>query len=131
MSIKWNLKSLICVAALFLSMLNLRADDKYHELSYVETKIIYGFSVGVTDEYGQTNTPPDRHLCFTIWTTNKVWFTNNIDTAVFPTQPEYAYQVDLFDTNGVAMPKTELGEKVGSNFLDFDSTPSNRLLKNV
>jgi hypothetical protein len=121
MNIKWNMEKLICGVALFICVANLWADDTYHDpASYIETKTIHGFSIGVTDDYGLTNnTPTDRHLCFTVWSNNKIWFTNNIDDAIFPTQPEYAYQGDLFDTNGVAMPKTELGEKVGSHFMDF------------
>jgi hypothetical protein len=37
-----------------------------------------------------------------------------------PTKPEYAYQIELFDTNGVAVPKTAAGKKMGTKFLDFD-----------
>jgi hypothetical protein len=82
--------------------------------------------MGVTDEFGHTNTSPDNKLCFSIWTTNKIQaasgirVTNSLNV-IFPTQPEYAYQVELFDTNGIAIPKTEAGKKVGTKFLDFNT----------
>jgi hypothetical protein len=85
----------------------------------VETKIVDGFFIGVSDLYGYTNTSPDRQLAFSIWTTNKIWATNHT-RVIFPTKPEYAWQVELFDTNGVAVPKTTEGKKVGTKFLGFN-----------
>jgi len=84
----------------------------------VETKIVDGFFMGVSDLYGYTNTSPDRDLAFSIWTTNKIWATNNT-RVTFPTKPEFAWQVELFDTNGVAVPKTAAGKNAGTKFLDF------------
>ena len=84
----------------------------------VETKIVDGFFIGVSDRYGYTNTSPDRDLAFSIWTTNKIWATNTT-RVTFPTKPEFAWQVELFDTNGVAVPKTAAGKKAGTKFLDF------------
>lgn len=94
---------------------------------YMETKIVDGFSIGVTDYYGLTNTPTDRKLCFTVWTTNRFWATNRLISVIFPTQPEYAYQVEMFDTNGIAVPRTELGKQVGSKFLDYNPTSSKHI----
>jgi hypothetical protein len=35
-------------------------------------------------------------------------------------EPSYFYRAELFDTNGVAVSKTELGKKVGLHFADLD-----------
>jgi hypothetical protein len=114
MSIKCNLKYFVYGWIVTLCAMNLWADQTNRELAFVETKVVDGFFIGVTDEDGFTNTTPDRRLCFTIWAV-----TNATTHVVFPTQPEYAYQVDLFDNNGVAISKTELGKKAGTKFLDF------------
>lgn len=117
---------IICVAAILSSEINLRANQTNDDISYIETKTVDGFSIGITDYYGLTNTPTDRGLCFSIWTTNEVGAANqiivtNAVSVIFPTQPENAYQVELFDTNGVAIPKTEVGKKAGSKFFDFNT----------
>lgn len=92
----------------------------------VETKIVDGFFMSVSDYYGYTNTSPDRPLCFSVWTRNvSRWTTNkflqpiNYSMVISPVKPEYAYQVELFDTNGVAVPKTAAGKRAGTKFLDF------------
>ena len=110
---------IVATIIILLLRLNLQADQDHPSIDFVETKVVDGFFIGVTDEFGHTNTSPDLKLCFSIWTTNKTWAPNNLH-AVFPTQPEYAYQVELFDTNGIAVPKTDVGKKVGTRFLDFD-----------
>lgn len=123
MCYKWNMKPLLCAIGLLSGMMNLWAHQTNDDLSYVETKSVDGFSIGVTDYYGLTNTPTDRRLCFTVWTTNRIWH-NNPTHVIIPTEPEYAYQVELLDTNGIAVAKTELGKTVGSKFMDFNLTPS-------
>jgi hypothetical protein len=42
-----------------------------------------------------------------------------------PTALEYIYQLELLDTNGVALPKTELGKKIGENFSDLEPSFAN------
>jgi hypothetical protein len=89
------------------------------EVKAIKTKVIHGFCIGLAgwnSDFYTNNTSSDDSLIFLPWTTNKpAWI-------VVPTEPEYAYQVELFDTNGVAMPKTDLGKKAGTKFFDFDST---------
>lgn len=113
-----KLNTLFIVVLTFFT-LNLWA-DQFPPAAYqeVETKIVDGFFMTVADCYGYTNTSPDRPLCFSVWTTNKVWATNNT-RVITPVKPEYAYQVELFDTNGVAVPKTVAGKEAGTKFLDF------------
>lgn len=93
-------------------------------VSFVTTAMVDGFFIGVTDQYGHTNTTPEDPLCFTIGTTNRIWVTNSFITVAFPTQPEYAYKVELFDPTGSRMPKTEKGNTIGIRFDEFDTRPS-------
>jgi hypothetical protein len=84
------------------------------EMQFIETKVVDGFSIGITDEFGTTNSLSTRRLCFSIWGP-----TNEHARATFPTHPEYAYQVELIGSNGIAVPKTAAGKKAGSKFFDF------------
>jgi len=124
---KYNLVVFIlCLAVFRLQGINLKADQDRPKIDFVETKVVDGFFIGVTDEFGRTNTSPDTKLCFSIWTTNKIWTINkigptNYTRAIFPTEPEIAYQIGLFDANGAAIPKTERGKKVGTKFFDFNA----------
>jgi hypothetical protein len=118
MSTKCNLKSFVYVWTIALCAVNLWADQTDYEPAFAETRLVDGFFIGVTDELGHTNTSSDLRLCFSIWTTDKIGTTNRLNV-VFPANPENAYQVELFDANGVAIPKTEMGKKVGTKFLDF------------
>lgn len=86
---------------------------------FVDGTVTNGFFVGVTDDSGHTNSNLSSVLCFSIWTTNQIW-TNKPIRIVFPVQPEYAFQVDLVDTNGNVIQKTEAGKRVGSKFLEFN-----------
>lgn len=99
----------------------LQADQEHPSIDFVETKVVDGFFMGVTDEFGHTNTSPDRRLCFSIWTTNRTETTNSPLHVAFPVQPEYAYRVELFDATGIAIPTTDAGKRVGIKFLDFDT----------
>jgi len=88
-------------------------------LQLIETKAIDGFYIGVASSAFTTNdTPVDDKLIFGVWKTT----TNNYAMVYIPTEPEYAYQVELLDTNGTAMPKTRLGEQVGRRFFALDTT---------
>lgn len=121
MNMKLNLAVIIsCLVAALSTGVNLKADQDHSNIDFVETKIVDGFLIGVTDEFGQTNSNPDRRLCFSIWTTNEVTPTQRV-RVIFPNQPENAYQVELFDTNGIPVPKTETGKKVGTKFFDFNT----------
>src|SRR2546425_981835 len=107
-----------CAASIVIFLLtsNLNARDDGSDIQFVETAVVDGFRIGLTDEFGHTNSSPDHRLCFSIWTTNRS------ARVAFPTQPEYAYAVELFDTNGIALPRTSLGKRAGSRFLDFGLT---------
>jgi hypothetical protein len=107
-------------AIALLSIASVQADENHPKIQFVETKVVDGYFIGVTDELGSTNTPINRRLCFSIWTTNRMWVTNDY-SVVFPTQPESAFQLELLDTNGVIVPKTEAGKKVGTRFQDFNA----------
>jgi len=91
-----------------------QGDQVYQETPLVESKMIDSFSMGVSDQDGHTNSAPDRYLCFAIWCTN------GPVRVAYPATPEYAYQVELFDSNGLPIPKTALGKKTGSKFWGFD-----------
>lgn len=86
----------------------------------IQTKIIDGFCIGVSGinsngHWTTNNTSPDDSLIFLPWTSGgKALIT-------VPAEPEYAYQVELFDSNGVAIHKTTLGKKFGTKFADFDA----------
>jgi hypothetical protein len=95
----------------------------YTEVKAIRTEAIRGFCVGLngrpSDDF-TNNTTTESVLSFVPWTTSSsAWI-------VVPVEAEYAYQVDMFDTNGVAIPKKELGKKVGSKFFDFDASGSQK-----
>jgi len=89
------------------------------DLKFIKTKAVDGFYVGVADSgFATNNTPITNQLIFGIWRTT----TNNNATVYIPTAPEFIYQIELLDTNGIAMPKTEFGKTVGTRFLDLDTS---------
>jgi hypothetical protein len=98
-------------------------EEAYRKTPFVETKVVDSYSIGMSDQDGCTNSAPDRYLTFAIWSTNGPIH------IVFPTQPEYAYQVELFDTNGIAIQKTEMGKQVGKRFDDFDEFAMKKNIK--
>jgi hypothetical protein len=99
-----------------------RTTAQGQELELFRTKAIDGVYIGVASSGFTTNeTPVDNALVFGVWRTT----TNYHNTVYIPAEPEYAFRVELFDTNGVAMPKTELGRRVGTKFMDLDTTFSN------
>lgn len=87
----------------------------------VKSPIIDGFCIGFAGKHGTNNTTTDDWLDLLPWTTNNhtVWI-------AVPAEPEYAYKVELLDTNGLSVPKTARGKKAGSKFDDFDAYPSKR-----
>lgn len=96
------------------------------EIKALETKVVDGFFIGLAgraigaSDYSTNSTSPDDELFYVPWTTSDpAW-------VVVPAEPEYAYQVELLDTNGVAVPKTELGKRFGTKFFDFNTTPSKK-----
>jgi hypothetical protein len=93
-----------------------RGEEAYRKTAFVETKVIDSFSIGVRDQNGFTNSAPDQYLSFAIWCTN------GPARLAIPPQPEYAYTVELFDTNGIAVTKTEMGKNIGKKFHDFDES---------
>jgi hypothetical protein len=123
----------VCLAVFALFVTNASASESNQkpdpmnamDIERIETKVVDGFLIGVTGSYLTTNTSPDELLVFVPWTTNgSAWF-------VVPVEPEYAYQVELLDTNGVAVPKTELGKKVGTKFLDFEASKNEVKIKRL
>ncbi len=79
-----------------------------------DSKVIQDIYLGVTDEAECTNTLANQMLYYSFWTTNRpavIWY---------PKDPEYAFRVQLFDTNGASVSKTSLGETIGRRFFDFD-----------
>jgi hypothetical protein len=101
-------------------------EPHFVEVEAVETKVIDGFFVGVTElaktpsgtsGYLTNNTSTGGQLCYVHWTTGQpTWI-------AIPAEPECAYLVELLDTNGIVVPKTKLGKKVGTKFFDFDAVP--------
>jgi len=82
---------------------------------YVTSKVVSGFYIVLTDEYGTTNTTTDRRLCLSIVNQEETnaWL-------IFPSM-EYAYQVELTQSNGVPVPKTAAGRRAGSRFANFNA----------
>jgi hypothetical protein len=105
---------------------NARSDQtnqipQFVEIKAVQTETLNGFCLGL---YGRqsadftNDTSVDDELVLVAWTTNApAWF-------LIPAEPEYAYQVELFDANGVAVPRTETGKRVGRKFFNFGNAPS-------
>jgi hypothetical protein len=86
------------------------------DFEMIRTKTIEGIYIGVFSSNVTTNnTPPDNKLNFCIWQTT----TNNQEIVYMPTAPEYVYQLELLDTNGIALPKTELCKNIGVKYWDF------------
>jgi hypothetical protein len=112
MHIQLKFNILLCFAASIAS--NLWADNGHREIAYVQSATVDGFSIGLTDEFGYTNSRPSLRLCFTVWTTD------GPTGIAFPTQPEYAYEIELLDSNGLGVTKTELGKVAGSRFNNFN-----------
>jgi len=86
----------------------------------VTTKTVDGFYIGVIgSDFSTNNTFVTNRLSFGIWTTTT---TNENSTIYIPTEPEYIYRIQLFYENNTAMPKTSLGEQVGTRFFDLDTS---------
>ncbi len=117
----WVLKIFVCCVAGF--ALAARGEEKYRETAFVESKVVDSFSIGVRDEDGFTNSAPDRRLTFAIWSTH------GPAHVVLPAQAESAYRVELFDSNGVTIAKTQLGKEVGIDFTDFGESALKKDLK--
>lgn len=85
----------------------------------VKSPIIDGFCLGIAGQHGTNNTTTDDWLDLLPWTTN-----NYPVRIVVPAEPEFAYKIELLDTNGVSLPKTPRGKRAGTKFDDFDAEPS-------
>jgi hypothetical protein len=88
--------------------------------SEVEDGCYFGVAGIANSGLSTNNTPIDADLIIGLWTTK-----TNIYSVYFPYAPEYAYQVELFDTNGVAMPKTDYGKRFGTKYFQLDTNFSN------
>ena len=107
---------IIC-AALFLNTI-----AQAQDFELIKTKTIDGLYIGVFSSNFTTNgTSTDNKLNFCIWRIT----TNNQTTVYVPTALEYIYQLELLDTNGVTLPKTELGKKIGVKFWDLEPSFAN------
>jgi len=96
-------------------------ESVYAEIKAIRTEVIRGFCVGLYGAHSDdftNNTTTDAVLEFVPWTTNES------ARIVVPREPEYAYQAELFDSNGIVMPKKRLGKMAGSRFFKFDASPS-------
>ena len=107
---------LVVFPVLAVGTADLRAGESAFDL-FVQTKVIEGLSIGVTDQAGFTNTAIDKRLYWTVFNAG----TNFVPTRL-PILPGDAYQIDMFDAEGNAVPKSELGKKVGTKFLDFEAS---------
>jgi hypothetical protein len=109
--------SKFCAASLAVVVLFFKVTVQAQDLELIKTKTIDGLYIGITGSKFSTNdTPTNDKLNFGIWRTA----TNNQAIVYIPTALEYIYQLELIDTNGVALPKTELGKKIGVKFLDLE-----------
>lgn len=84
--------------------------------TFMGSTFVHGFQVLVFDDKFAGWTTSSTELSYAIVTTNgakDVWLRN---------QPQYAYEVSLFGTNGVQVPKTEMGKIAGSKFSELDPT---------
>jgi hypothetical protein len=100
--------------------LNIVAQAQDFEL--IKTKTMEGFYISVfSSKFTTNNTPADDKLNYCIWRIT----TNSQAIVYMPTALEYVYQLELFDTNGVAMPKTKLGKRVGVKFFDLEPSFTN------
>jgi hypothetical protein len=106
----------VCLSAVVLFF---DAPIQAQNLQLTKTKVIDGFYIGVVGSgFTTNNTTTDNKLNFGIWRTT----TNNQATVYIPTAPEYIFRIELLDTNGIALPKTELGKRVGTKFFDLDTS---------
>jgi hypothetical protein len=106
--------------------LNAATQNQDNENWFVRTKAIEDLYVRVFSTHDTdttNNTSVDSKLAFCVWeaNTNK----NNEVTVYMPTTLEYVYQVELLDTNGAALPKKKLAEKIGVKFLDLKPSFTN------
>lgn len=95
-------------------------EPDFVEINAIESKVVDGFYVGLygvnSAGVGSTNnTSPDDELIYVLWAMNGPML------CVVPAQREYAYKVELLNSNGVPMPKTAIGKRVGTEFSDFDA----------
>jgi hypothetical protein len=95
------------------------------DFQVLRTEMKDGFYFGVTCNARSglvtNNTPIDGELIFGVWTTN----TNDFSVYV-PYEPEYAYECELYDSNGAALPKTPYAKRFGTRYFDLDTSFSNK-----
>ena len=92
------------------------------DIETVKTTTVEGLFVRVSSENGTTNnTSVNDKLTFCVWRMT----TNNPVTLYMPTAVEYVYQIELLDTNGFALPKKKLAEKIGKEFSDLKPSFAN------
>jgi hypothetical protein len=97
-----------------------RASDAMEEepIEAIEGKVVDGFFMGLTGDapgtgYSTNNTSTDDPIIYVIWTTgNPAWI-------AVPAEPEQAFRIELLDTNGLPVPKTDVCRKIGTKFYDF------------
>ena len=84
--------------------------------NFVTTEAINRLRVGLTDHNGNTNASAGSVLAWTVFGPGKK------PTLVgLPPQPEFAFQVELFDEKGNAVPKTGLGLRTGRRFSELSA----------
>ena len=115
----WSWLALSSVAVLITALASRGSggnpSDQNPDINAVKTELVDGYCIGVTgsSDSSTNGTSLDEVLVFLPWTTNAP------DWIAVPAELEYAYRVELVDTNGVKVPKTPAGDKIGSRFLEF------------
>ena len=119
----------VCLAALASALAVASAGEKIEvpdsmEVEAVESKVVDGFFIGLSGMAPGANTSTnktstDDAIIYVIWTTgNPAW-------VALPADPEYAFRIELLDTNGLPVPKTEACNSIGINFYEFG--PKNKV----
>ena len=91
------------------------ADPCYYLSIAPKSAIVDGYYVAVMNYNTAGHVLANKPLCYFVWTTG----IKDVAWVSVPTSIEYAYDVNLFDTNGNSVPKTWLGKSVGTKFSDF------------
>lgn len=117
-------KLIIWVTLIASSLAGIAAEETMQQPMFIETGVVDGLYIGVTNGKGSSHPTVDQNLYYMIWTV-----TNNGVTVYVPTQSEYAYQIDLVDAKGVLIPKTAEGMNAGTKFNDLNTSFSNENAK--
>jgi len=113
-----RVKSALCVFIQFVFVFTMCGQDAQFCRSQVVEGLYFGISCFSGSGVATNDTPIDGELVIGFWVT-----TNDFSVYV-PSEPAYVYQIALFNSNGVAMPKTASGEKFGEKYFSLDASVS-------